>query len=164
MVVALPDSWVKQHDLPPSARWPWDETRGRYFVRAFHEIHCLKYLRRYVTDFQRGLPETLNGIHAQHCLDTLRQSVMCRADDTLMPTSDDTSFAIGDHEVIMCRDFDALSKWALAPERNACHRALSDFRPIHHSIERYAFCPEDSPYKVVADEYFAEHGHQDPWG
>lgn len=41
MVVALTDEFAKAHDLPLSDRFPWDETKGRYFVKVFHQLHCL---------------------------------------------------------------------------------------------------------------------------
>ena len=41
MVVALSDDFADAHDLPRSDRFPWDETKGRYFVKVFHQLHCL---------------------------------------------------------------------------------------------------------------------------
>ncbi|KAI0396799.1 hypothetical protein F5Y17DRAFT_417839 [Xylariaceae sp. FL0594] len=51
----------------------------------FHEVHCVKILRwatnldRYTKEFgERDLVDLPK--HASHCIDTLRQSIMCRAD------------------------------------------------------------------------------------
>lgn len=104
----------------------------------------------------------LDGMHVHHCLDTLRQDTLCRADDTPMPTSENLR-AIGDGQPLMCRDYTKLVEWAYAPERHACHRSLSDYKPIVNSIERYAFCKSDSQNDDVARQWFAEHGHVDPW-
>ncbi len=41
MVVALSDDFADAHSLPRSDRFPWDETKGRYFVKVFHQLHCL---------------------------------------------------------------------------------------------------------------------------
>lgn len=41
MVVALTDEFASAHNLPLSDRFPWDETKGRYFVKVFHQLHCL---------------------------------------------------------------------------------------------------------------------------
>jgi hypothetical protein len=41
MVVALSDDFANSHGLPRSDRFPWDETKGRYFVKVFHQLHCL---------------------------------------------------------------------------------------------------------------------------
>jgi hypothetical protein len=41
MVVALTDDFADSHGLPRSDRFPWDESKGRYFVKVFHQLHCL---------------------------------------------------------------------------------------------------------------------------
>jgi hypothetical protein len=41
MVVALTDEFADAHDLPRSDRFPWDAKKGRYFVKVFHQLHCL---------------------------------------------------------------------------------------------------------------------------
>ncbi|KAF2204313.1 hypothetical protein GQ43DRAFT_438035 [Delitschia confertaspora ATCC 74209] len=163
MVVALSDQWVDAHGLPKSDRWAWDEGKGRYFVKVFHQLHCLKFIRRAFVDYERGKAPTLNGRHVHHCLDTLRKDVTCIADDTLMPTGEEAR-SIGDGQQLMCRDFGKLVEWIYDPERHACHRALDDYRSITHPLERYAFCPKDSKYYNVMMDYFTENGHVDPWG
>lgn len=40
-VVALSDSFVSAKGLPEAMRFPWDHTRGIYFVNAYHNLHCL---------------------------------------------------------------------------------------------------------------------------
>ena len=179
MVIALTDDFAASHGLPRSARWAWDDGKGRYFVKVFHQLHCLvsrhtnclltssnhslqKFIRRAFTDYQRGLTPTLDGHHVHHCLDSLRQDIQCIADDTLMPTGGEAR-SIGDQQNKMCRNFSALVEWIYDPERNACHRSLSDYRSIQHPVERYAFCQEGSEYYGVMTGYFDEHGHVDPW-
>jgi hypothetical protein len=121
-----------------------------------------KFIRRAFVDYQRGRSPELNGQHVLHCLDTLRQDVMCVADDTPMPTGHEAR-AIGDGQPTMCRNFKKLTEWINAPERNACHRAPDDYRSITHSIERYAFCQEGTDNYVNMKSYFDKHGHVDPW-
>lgn len=41
MVVALTDEFADLHGLPHSDRFPWDKSKGRYFVKVFHQLHCL---------------------------------------------------------------------------------------------------------------------------
>jgi hypothetical protein len=41
MVVALTDQFADAHNLPRSDRFPWDARKGRYFVKIFHQLHCL---------------------------------------------------------------------------------------------------------------------------
>jgi len=41
MVVALDHNFADTHGLPRSDRFPWDEQKGRYFIKVFHQLHCL---------------------------------------------------------------------------------------------------------------------------
>ncbi len=40
-VLAIPDAWARDHDLPLAVRFPWDDTKGLYLVAAYHNLHCL---------------------------------------------------------------------------------------------------------------------------
>ena len=162
MVIALTDAYAFAHNLSLSSRWPWDRRKGRYFLKMFHQLHCLKYVRRHLVDLKRTNSSGLDSVHAHHCLDLLRKDVLCYGDDTPMPTND-MHTAIGDGQVLMCRDYEKMVAWAQAPERNACHRSLDEYRQIKHPIERYAFCEEDSQYYEVMKGYFEEHGHVNPY-
>lgn len=39
--VALDDAYVAMMGLPLSQRFPWDSTKGLYFMNGQHQIHCL---------------------------------------------------------------------------------------------------------------------------
>ena len=39
--IALSDEYVKSTGLPIAQRFPWDESKGLYFISAYHSIHCL---------------------------------------------------------------------------------------------------------------------------
>ena len=41
IVVALTDEYAIEHGLDKSVRFPWDDKRGIYHVKAFHHLHCL---------------------------------------------------------------------------------------------------------------------------
>ena len=41
IAVALDDGWVEKHNLPKGTRFPWDHSKGMYFIKAFHQMHCL---------------------------------------------------------------------------------------------------------------------------
>ena len=89
--------------------------------------------------------------HIMHCLDSLRQDILCQADDTPRFTGTIPSRSgVGQNRV--CRDWDKLAAWA--KRHTACHRH------IHFSdtvLERFQFCPEGSPYghSVISDEFTA---------
>lgn len=48
--------------------------------------------------------------HTDHCMDTIRQSMMCNVDSSLMFTEDGTRY--GDGQLHQCRDWDGLISWA----------------------------------------------------
>lgn len=89
-----------------------------YIIDAYHAVHCLKVLRdhymrmyhahRYQDDWPQLGDWPLE--HDEHCFDSLRQHVMCHADDTLL-------YSTGHHDAgvrqtKMCRSWDALREWA----------------------------------------------------
>lgn len=55
--------------------------------------------------------------HDVHCFDSLRQSIMCTADDNLFYTTGHRDAGYG--QVVHCKDWDALREWAT--ERTACY-------------------------------------------
>ncbi|KAM3084560.1 hypothetical protein ACMFMG_001338 [Clarireedia jacksonii] len=163
LVVALSDDWAAEHDLEISeSRFPWDDEKGLYYLKSFHELHCLKIMRRAWVDIERGNPPIIASHHIHHCLDTLRQDIMCTANDTPMPTRLQEN-VIGDGQVMMCRDFDKMIKWTQEPERQSCYKRLTDYFPLAHKLERFAFCPQDSKYYSVVESYFKKWGHKDPF-
>jgi hypothetical protein len=41
MAVALHDDYVKRVSLPRTSRFPWDTERSVYYLKGFHDLHCL---------------------------------------------------------------------------------------------------------------------------
>lgn len=41
IIVTLSDDYARQHQLETSARFPWDDAKGIYHIKAFHHLHCL---------------------------------------------------------------------------------------------------------------------------
>ncbi|KAI3318835.1 hypothetical protein HD806DRAFT_304120 [Xylariaceae sp. AK1471] len=87
-----------------------------------HELHCLKKVRQWIykeTYFTKvqGLGRNELKRHIDHCIETLRQGIMCRGDVSLgtysylQGSSDVTARSWGRHQ---CIDFEALMKWARA--------------------------------------------------
>lgn len=97
--------------------------------------------------------------HLYHCLDSMRQDIMCKPDDTLM-WSLDKPHVIGDNQVMQCRDWNSLVAWARDPHRHSCYKILADDLPVAHTLELYAFCPKDSPHYKTMKAYFDRYGHQ----
>ncbi|KAJ5287976.1 MFS multidrug transporter [Penicillium angulare] len=115
-------------------------------------------MRRTYHDLWAGEEGRIPAAHIEHCLDSLRQDIMCKADDTPMPSRKLYNGG-GEGQMMQCKDFDKLVAWTQAPERNACYKRLTDYQKIVHSVERYAFCPRDSEHYDAMDQYFQEHGH-----
>jgi len=40
-IVALNDSFTQSAGLPSAQRWPWDKSKGIYFVEGVHAMHCV---------------------------------------------------------------------------------------------------------------------------
>ncbi|KAI8962777.1 hypothetical protein F5Y11DRAFT_321522 [Daldinia sp. FL1419] len=106
----------------------WDKVfpRGRGFVQnddisptphglaVFHQLHCLDALRHgYWAAIDRIEPDHLaKPGHIRHCIDYLRQSIMCHADTNLEPISPELGGVTGYGFVRKCRDIVRLIHWA----------------------------------------------------
>lgn len=95
--------------------------------------------------------------HVYHCLDTLRQDLMCAADDTPMAMMNSKG-NVGEGQVRMCRNFDQLVAWTKEGDRNACYHRIAEHPELSERIpEKYAFCEKESPYYSTMHAYFKEH-------
>ena len=120
-------------------------------------------IRHALTSLERDQKVSVPYSHLYHCLDGLRQGVLCHADDTPMRHFENADHTAGEGQQMMCRDWDKLIQWAKAPERDACWVMLDDYKPIKHKLERFAFCSKDSPYYDTMSKYFDIHGHKPPF-
>jgi len=159
MAVALHDRYANKVGLPPSGRFPWDTERSLYYLKGIHDLHCLKYIRKAITVKHTRGNQTFDYHHINHCLNGLRQDIMCAADDTPMPA---LAEHIGAGQVRKCRDWNKMTEWATQLDRNACYK-LDDYREATNTLEQFAFCPPGSPYQDVQEAYFAHYGHKDPY-
>lgn len=41
IVVALSHEYAEEHGLARSAPFPWDDEKGIYHIKVFHQLHCL---------------------------------------------------------------------------------------------------------------------------
>ncbi|CAD6439081.1 dbc402df-af12-49a9-a52a-f963f9be615c [Sclerotinia trifoliorum] len=149
-VVALPFDY----HLGSTDAFPWDNTKGLYVMNSFHSMHCLQALYGYVRNCDSGANQTQTLEHAVHCLDVLRSEVMCTADDTPL------SFRF--QEVVQaerapkrkCRDWNKLVEYTTA--HSACFRRYSPNDPRYSTLDEYLFCPPDSPYKALVEDFLAQ--------
>ncbi|CEJ87111.1 hypothetical protein VHEMI04306 [[Torrubiella] hemipterigena] len=91
---------------------------------VFHQLHCVNMLRRNLNPeyYKPYNPEPLHTEHMYHCLDYLRQGVMCQSDLTPMYFE----YSAVRHRTRQvqetwhtCRDFDRIQAWSLARDYDA---------------------------------------------
>jgi len=108
-LVALSNTEAMRRRLPASVKHGSNASESVYFVSAYHQIHCLSVIRAALYHFSEGVDQTVPLVHTLHCLDSLRQEVMCHADSDLLYTEDGKIF--GDGQVRECKDWDKLRSW-----------------------------------------------------
>ncbi|OGM44990.1 hypothetical protein ABOM_005775 [Aspergillus bombycis] len=109
--VAIPHHEAADFGLPLAEDFPDDPSKGVYVLEAFHEMHCVIYLRETIQALLSGKSVDDKAAHINHCYDALRQAIQCRADDTpiYIPYR---SRLTGDGQHRPCRDWNALENWA----------------------------------------------------
>lgn len=91
--------------------------------------------------------------HIEHCLDLLRQDIICDANDLMDFTQDHgEQFLTGENQPRKCRDWEKLSNWV--QERTACYKTVNITRAgedhgVAHQLDRYTYCPPGSPYEPL---------------
>ncbi|KAL4910280.1 hypothetical protein BDW74DRAFT_173736 [Aspergillus multicolor] len=112
-VLLTPD----QYAVTSNHRTSFQEDYWAFTV--YHQIHCLYHIQKAyynlirtpnATDALEGVKESQGPTHVPHCIDYLRQSVMCCADATLEPMDDNGRTSGWDTEHI-CRDYGALMRF-----------------------------------------------------
>ncbi|KAI9172798.1 Phenylalanine aminomutase (L-beta-phenylalanine forming) [Paramyrothecium foliicola] len=137
-VVALEKQFIDETGLPRALPFPWDGNKEVYLLQGFHNLHCLRTLFRYVRYTELGEPNHIALSHALHCLDQLRQDVICNADDTPRYAGFQDPPGTGSGQTRMCRDWSKLEKWAL--DRTACFKHEDEVPgPM---VDRFKSCPD----------------------
>ncbi|KAG4438913.1 hypothetical protein IFR05_005593 [Cadophora sp. M221] len=106
------------------------EYDGKYVVMlgVFHQLHCVNLLRKSLYQeppnstsprFSNSTTDPLSLLHLEHCVDALRQAVMCSVDTTPHPWvwSEGEDGEVGQVKEVAsiahtCRDFDSVREWA----------------------------------------------------
>ncbi|KAG5637898.1 hypothetical protein H0H81_002783 [Sphagnurus paluster] len=87
-------------------------------IDVFHQLHCLNFIRKslypdyYKTDNATETPRQ-REIHLSHCVNSIRQSLMCSADISTIvfkePAGKNPQFDI----LHSCRKFDKIKEWGM---------------------------------------------------
>jgi len=123
----------------PEARAAWGEEYVEFWERneggygagldVMHLLHCLNFVRK---DFHRERypPRTVDPtLHRYHCIDIIRQSLMCHADLTPIPTRYYKGLGqnyIDSNRPHVCRNWRQIRSWVT--ERN---NGSLEVKPLH---------------------------------
>ncbi|KAG1804294.1 hypothetical protein EV424DRAFT_1330740, partial [Suillus variegatus] len=112
-------------ELRSKVRYP-DEVGGGYMasMEAVHQMHCVNLLRKASwfeyysasTDRSFQFPLDIIHLHIGHCIEMLRQSIMCKADTTMI-----TWYWVQGHDSPQvnfntrhrCRNFEKITDWSI---------------------------------------------------
>lgn len=133
--VAVDRQWADEHHWPVSMYLPSDHDKGVYLLEAYHQLHCLRILRKTLWEAVEKRPYTYPLSHSEHCFDALRQSVVCNADNTPLYTFGD--FTAGDGQLHQCRNWTELRNYAT--EQTACYKDTLEDVPLG---DHFGFCDE----------------------
>ncbi|TLD18020.1 hypothetical protein PspLS_10430 [Pyricularia sp. CBS 133598] len=117
--------------------------RQMYIIRAFHQMHCLIVITEEYGYRVNNRTSAWTPSHIAHCINTIREAVMCLADAT--PMSYVNGFGVGhvtDEQQFMCRDWGALRKWANDPKRGVRVRANNKAKGGAERLEEIVPFPE----------------------
>ncbi|KAJ7101438.1 hypothetical protein B0H15DRAFT_1017864 [Mycena belliarum] len=112
-------------------------------VAMYHQLHCVNGVRFSYVAARDGLFRTEKAradafAHVNHCFDVLRQSLLCRADTTLLPVRAGNDSAPQPH-TRRCRDF----------------AQVRDYIDNNHAFW------EDVPYKAPPEDTAAPHSYHE---
>ncbi|OJJ42237.1 hypothetical protein ASPZODRAFT_155448 [Penicilliopsis zonata CBS 506.65] len=121
---------------------PIPEYPDEYIVEldVFHQLHCLNLVR--LKAWTAENPEYGdNGVnphlqkmdHIDHCIDTMRQSLMCSADISPIVWNWDpaSQSAKGRASTLhTCRDFEAIRQWAIEHHTDAFNTSVHTHDPL----------------------------------
>ncbi|KAH8803546.1 hypothetical protein F5884DRAFT_904063 [Xylogone sp. PMI_703] len=108
-IIAIETAWARQNNIALSAPLPDHPELSVYQVDGFHSLHCLYRLRNKILS-DTPIAETPRGhMHTLHCIDYIREQLMCHADMTLQGTDDYVHYI--NNKGYQCRDFSAIQTW-----------------------------------------------------
>ncbi|TEA06088.1 Oxidase ustYa [Colletotrichum sidae] len=88
-------------------------------IEAFHQLHCLNMVRKSLHVDYYGINEPdphPHKMHIEHCIDALREAIMCRAELTFIPMEFNAKYRTGRPAFVArehtCRNFEKILDWA----------------------------------------------------
>lgn len=106
-------------------------------------------LRQSIFEYRHHQLQTQHYQHIDHCIEVLRDDVLCNADDTPRVTSGNASqLGSGIGQARLCRDWKKLDEWV--DKHTACFE--DDGTRVADQIEKYKHCPDSSkPWETMGN-------------
>ncbi|KAF2202559.1 hypothetical protein GQ43DRAFT_470784 [Delitschia confertaspora ATCC 74209] len=121
--IAMDREWARAQHWPESMHLPSDLRKNVYLLESYHLLHCVTVIRKTFWQAVRREPEDSFRYappHAAHCIDMLRQYIICKADNTPLYSFGDNT--VGDEQYRKCNSWDVLRDFAT--ENSACYRDI----------------------------------------
>lgn len=106
-------------------------------------------------DYHHGRQPAYPIEHILHCLDALRDDVICHADDTPRYTTSTETPESGVGQLRQCRDWGKLEAWA--EKYSGCWRYVDESWDHESELLRWQFCPPKSPGYLAMQKYLKGH-------
>jgi len=138
---SLIDDKAWAHTLAPKRGFIRLGPEGRAFAIAlYHQLHCVNALRFSYTVARDGLvtdPEALRKKigHDNHCFQFIRQSIQCRADNSLVPLQANRNLSLaatGFGNTHRCRNWRHIRQFVVENQAKWEGVPLFDETPGHH--------------------------------
>ncbi|KIM95117.1 hypothetical protein OIDMADRAFT_134566, partial [Oidiodendron maius Zn] len=108
--------------LNRTTRIPGDDNGYVIGLDVFHQLHCLNHLRKILYPDRYRIFDNLTGVnltlaidHTEHCVDSIRQSLMCSVDISTIYWQWDTARqkTIANAQTThICKNFEKIQAWA----------------------------------------------------
>lgn len=160
--------------IPKSVDYPWDQSKGIFATAGMHSLHCLvssnfynaislemlmkmkKAIYQMHYEYREDLNQTYPEEHMLHCFDTIREDIMCHADETpRYIAADGASTGVGQYR--KCRDWNAYERWVA--EHRSCFNYYQETINVHDphnpdTLKNFMYCPAGSEYLPAIRKFF----------
>ncbi|KEQ90518.1 hypothetical protein AUEXF2481DRAFT_9415 [Aureobasidium subglaciale EXF-2481] len=97
-----------------------------YQASVIHQLHCMGVLRNYTRAYEAGIPPPFGGhFHVKHCIEYVRQAILCTADTTLEQANAGGGFT-AQGAVPQCRDWNLVKGFLETNRADDFHPTILD--------------------------------------
>jgi hypothetical protein len=102
-----------------------------------------------LSSYRASTPQKNPYAHIIHCLENLRQDIICTANDSPRYLTNNGTHS-GENQVRFCRDFSKLKDWGA--EHDACFRQKHDLGDVVAPIEKFKYCKSEENTEKYLDK------------